>query len=97
MEMEAKEELHDATGEREKLWDGFEDREESEVETEDLNCLLDSTDPPAQTHLSGCKRFACTISLSQEPHYCKFTTDKQKDKQHSEAFTSWEVGRSFGH
>jgi hypothetical protein len=52
------EELRDAAGELEKLWDGFEDREESEVETEDLNCLLDPTDPPAQTHLSGCKRFA---------------------------------------
>ncbi len=88
LSMEAKEELQDATGELEKLWDGFEDREESEVETEDLNCLLDPTDPPAQTHLSGCKRFACTISLSEERHYCKFTTDKQKDKQHPEAFTS---------
>ncbi len=70
LSVEAKEELQDATGEREKLWDGFEDREESEVETEDLNC------------------FACTISLSEKPHFCKFTTDKQKDKQHSEAFTS---------
>jgi hypothetical protein len=35
--------------------------------------------------------------LSEEPHYCKFTTEKQKDKQHSETFTSWEVGRSSGH
>jgi hypothetical protein len=68
--MEAKEELQDATGELKKLWDGFEDREESEVETEDLNCLLDPTDPPAQTHLSSCKRFACTISFSEEP-YCR--------------------------
>ncbi len=72
LSMEAKEELQDATGKLEKLWDGFEDREESEVETEDLNCLLDPTDPPAQTRLSGCKRFACTISLSEEP-YCRET------------------------